>query len=76
MLWKSSSTTVVRRAPMKVDRVITICGGATAIATKMNIHRSTISQWKRRGRIPSSRLLELKTLAENRGESLNLDDIV
>ena len=76
MLWKSSSTTVVHRAPMKVDRVIAICGGATAIATKMNIHRSTISQWKRRGRIPSSRLLELKTLAESRGEALNLDDIV
>jgi DNA invertase Pin-like site-specific DNA recombinase len=61
---------------MQVDKVIAMCGGATTIAAKLNIHRSTISQWKRRGSIPSRRLFALKALAENRGATLNLDDII
>lgn len=76
MITKKTNKKAVQSAPMKVDRVIDLCGGAVAICAKMNIHRSTISQWRRRGRIPSTRLLELKTLAESRGVLLNLDDIV
>lgn len=44
-------------------KLIEIVGGQSALAKKLKIKQPSVAKWKRRGRAPSSRIVELERLS-------------
>lgn len=43
-----------------LEKAIENAGGLTALARKLGIQPPSISEWKRRGRVPASRVLQVE----------------
>lgn len=49
-----------------LDQVIEILGSQEALASNLKIRSPSISEWRKRGRVPAERCLEIERLTENR----------
>lgn len=55
------------------DRLFESAGGATALAERLGIRQSVVSNWKARGRIPAERVVEVETATGIPREELRPD---
>ena len=45
---------------MSVDEILKRCGGVAAVASKLNIHHTSVMGWRRRKSVPVKRALEIE----------------
>ena len=49
-----------------IDRIIKAGGGVCELARKMEVHQSTVSQWRRRGRIPAKQARSIERVLKGK----------
>jgi len=49
-----------------LEQVIEILGSQEALASNLKIRSPSISEWRKRGRVPAERCLEIERLTDNR----------
>ena len=59
---------------MNFDAIISNFTSQKELAGKLSVDYSTISQWKRRGRIPTKRIQQILALAALEGIQISAED--
>lgn len=58
-----------------LDQILDALGGVQMVTASLGCGRSAVSNWKRNGRLPPARVLELADMAKAKGIPISLDEI-